>query len=81
MVKKSHSVGLAEMVRQHVRKRDRAKKLWKEAEVIFEEILPKLLRQPDKTVAGYRLKHNFSDSNTVYRAKVFSEYELEKAAS
>lgn len=81
MPERAKPVSLSDKVRQHVRKRDRAKKLWKEAEAIFDEILPKLLRKPDKTVAGYRLKHNFSDSNTVYRAKVFSEYELEKAAS
>lgn len=81
MPERAKPVSLAEKVRRVIRKRDRAKRLWKEADEIFDEILPRFLKKPDKVVAGYRLKHNFSESNTVYRAKVFSEYELEKAAS
>lgn len=79
MTLRRKSVSFPEKVARCARKHDRALKLFKEAEQLFDEILPKMLKNPQKVVSGYRLKHNFSEKNTIWRAKPVSEYELEKA--
>lgn len=73
--------GLAGKIRAHMRALEAGKKEYKRADALLEEILEKMKVGEEVKVGdrGQRakLKDNFEDKNTVYRAHGIRRYELE----